>query len=96
MNLTRIYRLLLGLYPTDQREQFGAEMESVFREAAGSGGAGDLLSTQRLRFASSPGYWLEPQPPGWGSLCAARRPATQSWNRSCCPTMCARWSGSSA
>ena len=35
MDLTRIYRLLLGLYPRDQREQFGAEMEAVFRQAAG-------------------------------------------------------------
>jgi hypothetical protein len=43
MNLTRIYRLLLGLYPRDQRERFGAEMEEVFRRAAeehrGRGGA---------------------------------------------------------
>jgi hypothetical protein len=34
MKLTRIYRLLLRLYPKDHREQFGAEMESVFEEAA--------------------------------------------------------------
>jgi hypothetical protein len=34
MNLTRIYRLLLGLYPRDQRERFGLEMEEVFRRAA--------------------------------------------------------------
>lgn len=34
MNLTRIYRFLLGLYPRDQRDQFGAEMEAVFRQAA--------------------------------------------------------------
>jgi hypothetical protein len=34
MDLTRIYRLLLGLYPADEREQFGAEMEAVFRQAA--------------------------------------------------------------
>lgn len=35
MNLTRIYRSLLALYPKDQREQFGAEMEAVFRHSAG-------------------------------------------------------------
>jgi hypothetical protein len=34
MNLTRIYRSLLRFYPKDQREQFGAEMEAVFRQAA--------------------------------------------------------------
>jgi hypothetical protein len=34
MDLTGIYRLLLGLYPGEQREQFGAEMEAVFRQAA--------------------------------------------------------------
>ena len=34
MNLTRIYRSLLALYPKDQREQFGAEMEAVFGQAA--------------------------------------------------------------
>jgi hypothetical protein len=34
MNPMGIYRFLLGLYPRDQREQFGAEMEAVFREAS--------------------------------------------------------------
>jgi hypothetical protein len=33
MNLIRIYRFLLRLYPRDQREQFGDEMEAVFRQA---------------------------------------------------------------
>jgi hypothetical protein len=35
MSLTKIYRFLLRLYPRDQREQFGAEMEAVFRQASG-------------------------------------------------------------
>jgi len=34
MNLIRIYRFLLRLYTRDQREQFGAEMEAVFRQAS--------------------------------------------------------------
>jgi hypothetical protein len=34
MNPTRMYRFLLGLYPKDQRDQFGAEMEAVFWQAA--------------------------------------------------------------
>lgn len=34
MNIMGIYRFLLKLYPRDQREQFGAEMEAVFRQAA--------------------------------------------------------------
>jgi hypothetical protein len=35
MDLTGLYRLLLGLYPRDQRERFGVEMTVVFQEAAG-------------------------------------------------------------
>jgi hypothetical protein len=34
MNLMGIYSFLLRLYPGEQREQFGAEMEAVFRQAA--------------------------------------------------------------
>lgn len=34
MNLMGIYSFLLRLYPAEQKEQFGAEMEAVFRQAA--------------------------------------------------------------
>lgn len=34
MILTRVYRLLLRMYPRDYAEQFGVEMTSVFEQAA--------------------------------------------------------------
>ena len=34
MNIQRVYRLLLRLYPGEYRERFGAEMTAVFDESA--------------------------------------------------------------
>jgi hypothetical protein len=53
--LTRVYRWLLGMYPRDYADQFGAEMSSVFEQAAAEQWKKGLLPFARFVFCELAG-----------------------------------------
>ena len=74
MNLTRIYRLLVGLYPRDQAERFGREMQAVFRQAAEEHRGRGAAAYVRFAIQEFWGGWGASLLPGSGGLRAARQP----------------------